>query len=212
MNFLPDYKEAWPEEVRAKFAVEQFDTFSSQYKDEDKAYKQVEYLLGINRTKLNIYKGVLIMIDEYIDYVKKDTANNQQAAERFTRIKFHFFEEFYNKACIGNSPIKDKEILNKSKQILYKYLLNKQIISTTKVRKLTEMVRYEPSRSNLEKPNGNFELARGIFEDYSRPRKAGMKILHFCEWLEGLSEDDKSELSKDLIKRLLLAIKRLNNN
>jgi hypothetical protein len=211
MNFLPDHKEPWTREVRAKFAVEQFDKFFIEFKDEEKAYNQVDYLLDVNKQDLKRFKSVLGMINEYINYVEKDTAQTKQSAERFARAKFHFFEEFYNKTCLGNTPIRDNKILRKSKQLLYKYLLNQQINSLTKIRELAEIVRYDPARSHLEKPNGNFELARAIYQDYSRPKKAGPKILHFCEWLENLSKNERAEISGELKKRLLSAVTRLRD-
>ena len=78
-----------------------------------------------------------------------------------------------------------------------------------RVRELAEIVRYEPTKKYLQKPNASFEVARSNYQDYARPKKAALKIIHFCEWIEGLSVEEEKEISSSLRKRLSEAVKKL---
>jgi hypothetical protein len=208
-NFLPDYKEPWPREVRAKFAVDRYDEFLKEYKDEDKAYQQIKYFLEISKQELQTFKAVLGMIEEFVKYVKNYAAKNKQDAEKFARSKFHFFEEFYNKTQKGRNPIKDRTLLRTGNDLLYKYILDEQISSTMRVRELSEIIRYEPTLKYLQKPQASFEIARSNYQDYARPKKAALKIGHFCEWLENLTDEEKKEITKALKERLIRAMELL---
>jgi len=210
MNFLPDYKEEWPREVRAKFAVNQFENVLKKFKgNEEEAYKRVEYLLEIKKTELQTFKNVLNIISHYITYVNKNVKKAKQSAERFVRTKFHFFEEFYNKAFRGKNPIVDPKLVKETKELFFRYIMNQQLNSIIEIRDFAQVVRYDPARNHLKKPNGNFEIARSMYQDYSRPKKIGTKIIHFCEWLEGLTKEEKTQISPELKKRLLSAINNL---
>lgn len=208
-NFLPDFKEPWPREVRAKFAVERYEEFLKEYKDEEEAYKQVKYYLDISKQDIQRFQSVLNMIKEYVEYVKNHATKTKQDAERFARAKFHFFEEFYNKTCKGSNPMRSSESIKEANELLYKYILNEQLSSTIRVRELAEIVRYEPTKKYLQKPSASFEIARTNYQDYARPKKAALKITHFCEWIEGLSAEERKEISSSLRKRLLEAVKVL---
>ena len=208
-NFLPDFKEPWPREVRAKFAVERYEEFLKEYKNEEEAYKQVKYFLDIGKQDVQRFQSVLDMIKEYVDYAKNHITKTKQDVERFARTKFHFFEEFYNKTSKGPNRIRSAASIKEANELLYKYILNDQLSSTMRVRELAEIVRYEPTKKYLQKPNASFEVARSNYQDYARPKKAALKIIHFCEWIEGLSVEEEKEISSSLRKRLSEAVKKL---
>ena len=208
-NFLSDFKEPWPREVRAKFAVDRYNEFLKEYKDEEEAYKQVKYFLEINKQDVHRFRAVLEMIAEYVEYVNNSAVKTKQDAEIFARSKFHFFEEFYNKTCKGRTPIKGPNLIKEANELLYKYILNDQLSSTIKVRELAGIVRYEPTKKYLQKPRASFEIARTNYQDYARPKKAVLKITHFCEWLEDLTRTEKKEIPDSLKEKLIKAVKSL---
>lgn len=208
-NFLSDFKEAWPREVRANFAVERYNEFLKETNDEEEAYRKVKYFLEISKQDLDRFRAVLEMITEYVEYVNNSAVKTKQDAERFARLKFHFFEEFYNKTCKGRTPIKTPDLLKEANELLYKYILDNQVNSTIKVRELAGIVRYEPTRKYLQRPKASFEIARTNYQDYARPKKAVLKITHFCEWLEDLTSTEKEEIPDSLKEKLIKAIKSL---
>lgn len=209
MNFLPEHKEAWPPEVRANFAIGEFRKALKELGDENKAHEYINYHLDVKPSVLRRWQAVMGMIDEYVKYVEKEGRKARQEAQRFGRMKFQFFEEFYNKALYGKRQIKEVDLASEAKELLYKYIRNQEITSMMKVRKLAEIVRYKPARKHLKKPNGNFEVAISIYDDYATPKKAALKITRFCEWLENLSTEEKRDLSVKLRDRLKKAAQKL---
>jgi len=205
MNFLTDYKEDWPEEVRAKFAIERFKEFCEELKDEELAYKKVSYFLNISKADIIRFKSVFKMIGEYINFVGKEAKKD---AERFAREKFHFFEEFHNKAMVGNKQLQD-DVLKESKQLLYKYLQNSELNSTTKVREFVQIVKAVPVRKHLKEVSGTFETARAVYYEYVGPKKVAAKILSFYNWLKTLTKNEKKDISIDLINNLVKEVNKL---
>lgn len=209
MNFLPEHKEDWTPEVKANFAIREFQKSLERLGDEGKAYEHVSFHLDVQPSVLKRWQAVMEMIDEYIKYVEKEGQKAKWEAERFGRKKFQFFEEFYNKALFGIRRIKDQKLVSESKNLFYKYIRSQQLTSVNKVRNFAEIVRYEPARNHLKKQNGSFAVAKSMYDDFTTPKKASVKIMRFCEWLENLSEDEKSSLSADLKKRLKRAVQQL---
>lgn len=210
MNFLPEHKEEWPREVRARFAVGLFEDFLKEFKGkEDKAYKKINYLLEIKKIEIQTFRNVLGIIKDYITYVDENIKKAKQSAERFVRTKFHFFEEFYNKVYKGKDPMVDSKLIQESKELFFRYIINQQLNSIGDIREFAQVIRYDPAKNHLKKSSGNFEVARSMYQDYSRPKKTGAKIIHFCEWLEGLTKEEKDQISPRLKERLSSAIKDL---
>ncbi|MBW8039502.1 MAG: hypothetical protein FVQ85_05835 [Planctomycetes bacterium] len=207
MNFLDPHKEKWPRDVRAKFAIQEFNTALKKLKNKDKAYDYVNYYLDVKPSVLKGWQSVSKMIDEYIKYVgREEDKKARQKAERFGRAKFHFFEEFHNKALIGRNAMQDSVLIVQSKKLLFKYILKQQLLSTTSIRDFASIVRYAPAKKHLEKANGTFTTAKAMYDDYAGPRKASQKILRFCQWLENLSRAEKESFSKVLKTRLHRAV------
>lgn len=209
MNFLPQHKEPWPRNVRAQFALQELERAKDKLKDEDKAYEHVAYFLQLSRADLVRFQAVLGMIKEYVAYVEAEGKKARQEAERFGRRKFHFFEEFYNKALIGGKAIQDEASREEAKLLLYKYIRNQQLSSITSIRALASIVRYPPAKKQLQKKGGSFLLAKTMYDDYALPRKASAKITRFCEWLEALSSKEKEIISDALKKRIQNAVLQL---
>lgn len=211
MNFLDPHKEPWPRYVRAKFAVQVFQTALNGLKDEDKAYDYINNNLDVKPSDLKRFQSVLNMINEFTDYVEGDEGKKaRQEAERFGRAKFHFFEEFHNKALSGRNAIRDHVLTSLSKQLLFRYIRMQQILSTTSVRNFASIVRYQPARKELEKVDGNFVSAKALYDDYAGPRKASQKITRFCIWIENLSKAEKSSLSDAIKEHLLETVKKFS--
>ncbi|GAH89332.1 unnamed protein product, partial [marine sediment metagenome] len=206
MNFLDPHKEPWPRHVRAKFAIQEFEKALERLKDEEEAYDHIWSNLEISMGDLIKFHVVVGMIEDYVKFVGKEA---RQAAERFGRIKFHFFEEFYNKAMCGKNAIHDRREVDLAKKLLYRYLDNEQLTSMTKVREFAQIIRYKPAKRHLTKINGSFTLAKSLYDDYAGPKRASTKVTRFCEWLEGLSASEKKEISDELKKRLKIAVKKL---
>lgn len=209
MNFLPEHKEEWPREVRATFALQQFEDALKRFKDEEKAYEHVEYFLRVNRSDLKRFQAVRRMINDYADFVEKEGKKARQEAERFGRAKFQFFEEFYNKALAGPRAIKDPNLIQESKELLYTHIRNQQLTSMMKVRDFAEIVRYEPSRKHLKKPDGTFRVAKLVYDDYVQSKEVSIKVIGFCEWLENLTSKEKAQIPQELRERLLKAAQKL---
>lgn len=207
MNFLPDYKEPWPREVRAEFAIQQFKDALVKFKNEDKAYEHVEYFLHLKKADVKRFQAVLEMLCEYSDFVEKEGKKARQEAERFGRSKFQFFEEFYNKALAGKKPVKGS---TEAKQLLYRYVRNQQLASMIKVREFAEIIRYEPARKLLEKEDGTFRIAQQIYNDYSQQQEVSIRVTSFCEWLESLSAKEKEQITPELNKRLFQLVQKIN--
>jgi hypothetical protein len=203
MNFLPQHKEDWPRYVRAKFAIQEFNRALKELKDDEKAYKRVDYFLNIKQTDLKRFDAVLKMIDEYVKYIGKDNQKKRQEAEIFGRSNFHFFEELYNKAEVIDRPVKD---------LFFRYLNNQQITSMMKVREFTKIIMYAPARKHLEKQSGSFELAKSMYDESAGPRKSSARIMRFCEWLENLSKAERNSVSNDLKKRISEAVRKFSKD
>lgn len=203
MNFLDPHKEKWPRHVRAKFAIQEFNTALRKLKRKSKAYDYVSYYLDVNPTDLKRFQSVAKMIDEYINYVgREESKKARQEAERFGRAKFHFFEEFHNKALSGRNAMQDSGLITQSKKLLFKYIWKQQLLSIISIRDFASIVRYAPAKKHLEKANGTFTTAKAMYDDYAGPRKASQKIIRFCQWLENLSKAEKNSFSTDLKTRL----------
>lgn len=207
MNFLDPHKEKWPRDVRAKFAIQQFQVALKKLKDEDKAYDHINYYLDIKPSELKRWQTVAGIIDEFISYVDHEEGGKaRQEAERFGRSKFHFFEEFFNKALSGRNAMQDTVLITQSKKLLFRYIRKQQLLSTTSIRDFASIVRYAPARKQLEKRNGTFITAKAMYDDFAGPKKASQKIIRFCQWLENLSKAEKDNFSKDLKKQLHRAV------
>jgi ParB/Sulfiredoxin domain len=207
MNFLPDYKEPWPREVRAAFAIQQFQDALAKFKDENKAYQHVEYFLQLKKADVKRFQAVLAMLQEYADYAEREGKKARQEAERFGRSKFQFFEEFYNKALTGKNAVKEA---TEAKQLLYRYVRNQQLASMLKVREFAEVIRYEPARNLLKKEDGTFRVAQQLYADFSQQKEVSIKVTGFCEWLEALTAKEKNQIEPGLKQRLLKLVEKLN--
>lgn len=210
MNFLPQHKEEWPREVRASFALQLFEEAEKKFKDQEKAFDHVEYLLHVSKPDLKRFQAVRQMIADYANYVAKEGEGARQEAERFGRAKFQFFEEFHNKALTGSRESKDPEVSKEIKNLLYTYIRNQQLTSMMKVREFAEIVHYEPARRLLKKADGTFRVAKLLFDDYAQQKESAVKIQSFCEWLENLTSKEKSQISHELRVRLLNAAQKLS--
>ncbi len=210
MNFLPEYKEEWPREVRASFAVEQFEQALRDLRDEEKAYARINYFLQLSKADIKRFQAVLAMISEYADFVQQEGKKARQEAERFGRAKFQFFEEFYNKA-LGASTRRNIGVADEYKKLLYRYIRNQQLTSMLKVREFAELVQYAPSRSHLQKVNGTFQVAKQLRDEFVQSKELPSKIITFCEWLEHLSAEERGQVPANLRQRLLKAIQKLNS-
>ncbi|MBU1862690.1 MAG: ParB/Srx family N-terminal domain-containing protein [Candidatus Omnitrophica bacterium] len=205
MNFLPDHKEQWPQEVRAKYITELFNEYKAK-QGEEKAVKEVAFLLDVKKSDIYRFIDVLQMIDEYIKFTAKKSEEAKKEAEVFAREKFHFFEEFYNK------DIKNKQnqkAIKEDKDLFYTYLFNKQLISTTGIREFAGMLQYSPTRKIIKSQKETLDYAKSFYDDIVIPKRASSKIERFCEWLESLSKKELKSISGDIKERLLKAIKRL---
>lgn len=209
MNFLDQHKEEWPRNVRAQFAVQEFEKARRRLADDDKAYTFINYFLQVGRADLKRFQAVLAMIKEYVESVGQTGQKARQEAERFGRSKFQLFEEFYNKALAGAGAIKEPNVAAESKALLYRYIVNQQLLSITNVREFAKVVRYEAARNQLKKPSGSFSLAKSLYDEYSTPRKATARVTRFCEWLENLPSDERSQISSTLADRLFHAVQAL---
>lgn len=209
MNFLDPHKEPWPRQVRAEFAKWEYELALKELGDEDEAYDRVSYLLSIRPAELKRFLAVLEIIKEFCDYVKKTEGKKAHyEAQLFARVKFHFFEEFYNKALYGKNCIKET-LIKESKELLFRYFRNQQIVSTTAVRNFASIVRYDPSMKILKKKTGSFVSAKLQYDDYAGSKRISQKVSRFCIWFEGLSSKDQKDLSEELKKRLLKVVKKV---
>lgn len=207
MNFLPDHKEQWPREVRAKYIRQLFNEYKEKH-GEKKAIEEVTFLLDINKSDIFRFIEVLRMIDEYIKFTGEKSDQAKREAETFAREKFHFFEEFYNKDIRTKE---NKNIIDEDKELFYGYLLNKQLISVTGIRDFASMLQYSSVRKIIKSKKETLDYAKSIYDDIVIPKRASSKIERFCEWLEGLSKKEIRDIAEDVKKRLLNAIKKLES-
>lgn len=209
MNFLDPHREEWPRNVRAEFAIAEFKSACTKLGDESQAYDYINRHLDVPPSELKRWQAVVDIIGEYIRYVEeKEGRKARQEAQRFGRAKFHFFEEFYNKAIGCRNRIQDTSLLSEAKELLFRYLREEQIVSTTAVREFTSIVRYMPARIFLKKPKGNFQTAKTLYDEYAGSRRASQKIARFSEWLATLSKSEINSVSGDLKNHLLQVVKK----
>ncbi|MFH2068811.1 MAG: ParB/Srx family N-terminal domain-containing protein [Candidatus Omnitrophota bacterium] len=206
MNFLPDHKEQWPREVRAKYTSQLFTEYKAKY-DEQRAIEEVTFLLDVSKSDIYRFINVLQMIKEYVKFSEKKSKEAKKSAETFAREKFHFFEEFYNK------DIKNRQnptAIKEDKKLFYGYLFDKQLISTTGIRDFAAMLQYSSVRKIIKSGNETLSYAKSVYDDFVIPKRAFLKIERFCEWLESLSKKELQIISDDVRERLSKAVKRLD--
>jgi hypothetical protein len=207
MNFLPDFKEKWPQAVRAKHIVQLFKEYKAKY-GKQQAINKVVALLETDEATIYRFIYVLKMIKDYIIYAKKQSEKAKSDAEIFTREKFHFFEEFYNK------NLKDKQNKNtvkEDKYLFYSYLFNKELVSTTGIRSFAAMLQYPAIKKVIKAHKESLDYAKSMHDDIIFPKRASSKIERFCVWLERVSKNELHNISSKLKERLLKAIKRIGN-
>lgn len=207
MNFLPDHKEPWTREVRAKYVSQLFDEYKGKH-GEQKAVKDVAFLLDVDKSDIYRFIDVLKMIDEYIKFTKTKSKEAKKEAETFAREKFHFFEEFYNK---GVRNKQNQKAIKEDKALFYSHLFNKQLISTTSIRDFAAMLQYPSVRKIIISRKETLNYAKSIYDDIVIPKRASSRIDRFCEWLESLSKKELKSISGDVKERLLKAIRRLGS-
>jgi hypothetical protein len=200
MNFLPDFKEEWPREVRAKFVVDNYYKFKKEF-GEEKALQKIAYELKVNNSDVGRFIYVLGMIKEYVN-LQKDVLQHKKA-EIFARDNFHFFEEFYNKAIHGKDLRSEARRIEDDKNVFFDYLMNNQLNSTTKIRDLAYMLQVPEAKKILKASTDNFDDAKAVFEELKLSNKASIRIERFCNWLEGLSKSKRNEISSSLKTRLI---------
>lgn len=205
MNFLPDHKEKWPREIRAKYTCQLFNEYKEKH-GEQNAVKEVAFLLDLNKSDIYRFIAVLKMIDEYISFTEKKSEEAKKEAEIFAREKFHFFEEFYNKA-IQNKQ--NEKTIKADKELFYTYLFNKQLISTTGIRDFAAMLQYTSVKKVIKSQKETLDYAKSIYDDIIIPKRSSSKIERFCEWLESLSKGEIKSIASDVKERLSKSIKRL---
>jgi len=208
MNFLPDHKEQWPREVRAKYIRRLFKEYKNKY-NEEKAIEEVTFLLGINKSDIYRFIEVLRMINGYVKFANKKSDEAKREAETFAREKFHFFEEFYNKDISKKDASKNKKAIKEHKQLFYEYLYNKQLISITGVRNFASMLQYSKVKKIIRGQKQTLDYAKSVYDDYVIPKRTLSKIERFCEWLENLPKKEIKSIHIDIKQRLLKVIKKL---
>lgn len=211
MNFLPDHKEPWPQEVRAKYIRKLFNEYKRKYNNEEKAIEEVTFLLGENKSLIYRFIEVLQMIKGYVKFAGEKSDEAKREAEIFAREKFHLFEEFYNKDISKKDASRNKKAINKHKHLFYEYLYNKQLISITGVREFAKMLQYPKVRKFIEGQKQTLDYAKSVYDDYAIPKRMLSRIERFCDWLEGLSRKEIKNMHPDIKQRLLKAIKKIGD-
>jgi hypothetical protein len=206
MNFLPDYKEQWPREVRAKFVIDHYYRFRKLL-GEEKALQIISYELEVNKSDVYRFKNVLEMIEEYVRLRGEDL--HRKKAEIFARDKFHFFEEFYNKAIHGRDVKTELSTIREDTEIFFNYLTHDELNSTTRIRDLAFMVKVPEVKRILKASTNNFEDAKAVFDDLKLSNKVSSRIERFCYWLDALPKIKRDEISSQLRERLIKAATRI---
>jgi len=205
MNFLPDHKEKWTREVRAKYVSQLFNDYKKKY-GEQKAVKEVAFLLDVNKSEIYTFIDVLRMIHEYISFAEQKSDEAKKEAEVFARDKFHFFEEFYNKSIRNKQR---QRTIKDDKKLFYSYLYNKQLISVTGIRDFAAMLQYAPVKKIIKSRKETLDYAKSVYDDIIIPKRASSRIDRFCEWFESLSKKELKSIPNDVKERLVHAMKRL---
>ncbi len=209
MNFLPDHKEKWPQEVRARYIKTLFNEYKKKF-GEERAVEEVTFLLDIKKIDIYRFIEVLHMIGEYKKFAGEKSKEAQKEAEIFARDKFHFFEEFYNKDIKKKDPSTNKKVLQENKGLFYDYLYNKHLVSTTGVRDFAFMLQYPSIKKIIKSKKESLDYAKSLYDDIAIPKRASLKIEKFCEWIEGLSKTDTRKIHPDVKAMLFKTIKKLD--
>lgn len=208
MNFLPDFKEKWPREVRAKYTRKLFLEYKKKYGTE-KAEEEISFLLDVDKADIYRFIEVLRMIKEYVKFAKIKSKEAAFEAQTFAREKFQFFEEFYNKNISKKDQEINKKIIGEDKKMFYEYLFDKQLISIYGIREFAAMLQYPSVRTIIKNKNETLEFAKAIYDDIVIPKRTTMKIEQFCKWLESLPKKEIKNIHQDVKERLLRTIERL---
>lgn len=208
MNFLPDHKEKWPQEVRAKYIKNLFNEYKKKY-GEERAVEEVTFLLDIKRADIYRFIEVLRMIKEYKAFAGEKSDEAQKEAEVFARDKFHFFEEFYNKDIKKKDPSINKKVIQENKGLFYYYLHEKDLISITGIRDFAFMLQYSSIKKIIKSKKETLDYAKSLYDDIAIPKRTSHKIVRFCEWIESLSKTETRKIHPDVKERLFSAIKKL---
>jgi len=206
MNFLPDHKEKWPREVRAKYIRQLFIEYREKY-GEKKAINEITFLLGIGKSDVYRFIAVLNMINEYKNFAKKISEQAEKEAELFAREKFQFFEEFYNKYI--KAKVHSKGIKN-DKELFYYYLFNKQLVSVMAIRDFAAMLQYPSIKKIVRKKKETLDYAKAIYDDAIIPKRTAYTIIKFCELMESLSAQKIRSIADDLKERLRKILKKID--
>lgn len=208
INFIDDYKEPWPRQVRFNYLYQLYNTYSTSNIDKD-VYKYVEDIYDYSPGQL---RHVLKII-EFIDHFKTWRDENyerlfnntekkeyQFKTELLMRDNFTYFEEYYNKSHKGRYAFVNTRNYEDVTNILYIMISNEEINSISSVR---DLIQISQNHECLEIVINNDYREKSL-------KKAVDHYTHACVESNKYKDKSNNQLFDEVVENLLSLSKEIN--
>jgi hypothetical protein len=227
LNFEPDYKEPWPEYVKARKVYEDWQAMLSAEQPKPGPQRQaamkrelsLKYALGPDATNVTRYTQMVELANDFEDYHIEDKKKDKYAVQHTSSKYFQYFDELKK----GSRPGGVLHSLNQDdgfKKTVFDLLYDGKFRNWNQIRKLkyifendeaVERLRKARDESDLETAQDLVEEAIAIADTKRADKRslgANTRIEIFVKWLEELPvKAFRDEISKENLRRLLDALK-----
>jgi hypothetical protein len=228
LNFEPDFKEDWPEYVKARKVYEDWQAILALEPIKPGPRRQTEmrkelsqkYALGPEPTVVTRYIKMVEWADDFEDYHIEERKKDKFAVKHKSSEYFQYFEELGK----GTRPGGVAYGLNQDenfKKIAFDLLFDDKFKNWTQIRKLKKIFENEEARERLRRARDEQDVdqAQDLVEDAisiadtksaeKRSLGANTRIEIFVKWLEELPvkafrDDIKPENLERLLEALML--------
>ncbi len=228
LNFEPDYKEDWPEYVKARKVFEEWQAMlaaeptkpGSQRQSYMKKELSQKYALGPDPVNVNRYIKMIEWTNDFEDHHIEERKKDKYAVQHTSSKYFQYFDELGK----GTRPGGVAYALNQDegfKKLAFDLLYDGKFRNWTQIRKLKHIFENEEARERLHRARdeNDIDLAQDFVDDAisiadtksaeKRTLGANNRIELFVKWLEELPvkafrDDIKTENLERLLKALIL--------
>jgi hypothetical protein len=227
LNFEPDYKQPWPEYVKAQKVYEEWRTWLSLLSRKPSAVEErsmkrelsEKFALGPDASQVNRYIKMVDGANEFEEYHINERSRDRHEVMHTTKRYFQYFEELAKGAKPGGvawSLEQDESFKNLAYELLY----TDKFKNWTQIRDLKYIFDNEEARTALLKARDEDDLVTAqdhvesaiiIAKGEKAERRtlgANTRIEGFVKWLEALPvKAFRDDIKKESLRRLLDALK-----
>jgi len=232
LNFEPDYKEDWPEYVKARKVYEEWQAMLAadstkagpQRQSQMKKELSQKYALGPDPVNVNRYIKMIEWANDFEDHHIEEGKKDKYAVQHTSSKYFQYFDELGK----GTRPGGVAYALNQDegfKKLTFDLLYDRKFRNWTQIRKLKHIFENEEARERLRRARdeNDIDLAQDLVDDAisiadtksseKRTLGANNRIELFVKWLEELPvKAFRDEIKPENLERLLKALMLVKNH